>query len=136
MNRWTLSFPRRIDYSAHDEITVGIDLINVAFSVSVDAKLDTGSKCCIFQPRYARWLNLNLADGVPQRFRTAMGSFTGYGHEVALSVGDLQWTTTVYFAEPENFPINVVGRTGFLDHLQIALVDYEQQLFLSPYETG
>jgi hypothetical protein len=29
----------------------------------------------------------------------------------------------------------VVGRIGFLDHLQIGLVDYEQLLYLGPYET-
>ncbi len=42
----------------------------------------------------------------------------------------------ITFAEPEEFPINVVGRVGFLDHLQIGLVDYEQLLYLGPYETA
>ena len=46
----------------------------------------------------------------------------------------LQWDTTVYFAEPEDFPVNVVGRIGFLDHLQIGIVDYDQLLYFSPYE--
>jgi hypothetical protein len=56
-----------------------------------------------------------------------------------------QWTltfpacidyTVVYFAEQENFPVNVVGRIGFLDHLQVGLVDYEQLLYLGPYEVA
>jgi hypothetical protein len=51
-----------------------------------------------------------------------------------LQVGDLQWDTTVYFAEPEDFPINVVVRIGFLDHLQIGIVDYDQLLYFIPYE--
>ena len=38
---------------------------------------------------------------------------------------------TVNFAEPEDFPINVVGRIGFLYHLQIGLIDYEKLLYLS-----
>ena len=71
---------------------------------------------------------------MPEKIRTAAGSFPAYGHEVTLQVGDLQWDTTVYFAEPEDFPVNVVGRIGFLDHLQIGLVDYERQLYLGPYE--
>jgi Aspartyl protease len=136
MNQWTLTFPACIDYSAHDEITVEIDLIHKAFPVTVGAKLDSGSKFCVFQPRYAEWLGLNLTSGIPEKIRTAAGSFPAYGHEVTLQVGDLQWDTTVYFAEPEDFPVNVVGRIGFLDHLQIGLVDYEQLLYLGPYEAA
>jgi hypothetical protein len=135
MSHWSLTFPSCIDYSAHDEITVEIDLVSGGFPVTVGAKLDTGSKFCVFQPRYAEWLGFDLTSGVRERIRTAAGSFPAYGHEVTLHVGDLQWDTTVYFAEPEDFPINVVGRIGFLDHPQVGLVDYEQLLYLGPYET-
>ncbi|NOT62082.1 MAG: hypothetical protein HOP19_17855 [Acidobacteria bacterium] len=37
------------------------------------------------------------------------------------------------FAKPKDFPVNVAGRIGFLDHVQRGLVDYEQLLYLSPY---
>jgi hypothetical protein len=40
----------------------------------------------------------------------------------------------VYFAEDQYFPVNVVGRAGFLDRLKIAPVDYEQMLYLDSYE--
>ena len=134
MSQWTLTFPACIDYGTHDEITIEIDLISRDLHVTVGAKIDSGSKFCIFQPRYAEWLGLDLTSGIPEKIRTAAGSFPAYGHEVTLQVGDLQWDTTVYFAEPEDFPVNVVGRIGFLDHLQIGLVDYERQLYLGPYE--
>ena len=39
----------------------------------------------------------------------------------------------MYFAADENFPVNVVGRLGFLDRLRVGLVDYEQTLYLSAY---
>jgi len=136
MKHWNFAFLAKVDYTRFDEITVPITLRSGISEIVVDAKLDTGSKNCIFQPRYARWLQLDLTSGTPQRFRTAAGSFNAYGHEITLQVGDLQWTTTIYFAEPENFPVNVVGRVGFLDHLQIGLVDYEQQLYLSPYDAA
>ena len=136
MNQWTLTFPARIDYSAYDEITIEIDLISGAFPVTVGAKLDSGSKFCVFQPRYAELLGFELESGIHERIRTAAGSFSAYGHEVTLQVGDLQWDTTVYFAEPEDFPVNVVGRIGFIDHLQIGLVDYEQLLYLGTYEAS
>lgn len=136
MKPWSLSFPTLVDYRNHDEITVEVILMCGTASVKVDAKLDTGSKFCVFQPGWAAWLGLDLHNGTPQRIRTAAGSFPAYGHEVSLQVGDLEWQTTVFFAEPEDFPINVVGRIGFLDHLQIALVDYEQLLYLGPYEAA
>jgi hypothetical protein len=36
--------------------------------------------------------------------------------------------------ESEAFDLNVVGRVGFLDHLRVALVDYEQTFYASLYE--
>ena len=134
MNHWSLTFPTLIDYREYDEITVKVDLISGASAITVNAKLDCGSKFCVFQPHFARLLGFELERGVPQRIRTAAGSFPAYGHEVTLTVGELEWQTTVYFAEPEDFPINVVGRIGFLDHLRVGLVDYEQLLYLGPYE--
>ncbi len=136
MSQWTLTFPTLVDYRKHDEITVEVMLVSGTASVKVDAKLDCGSKFCVFQPGWAAWLGLDLLSGVPQRIRTAAGSFLAYGHEVTLTVGELEWQTTVYFAEPEDFPINVVGRIGFLDHSQVGLVDYEQKLYLGPYEAA
>ena len=133
MNIWTLDFNERIDYSQDDEINIPIKLFSADGFVRVNAKLDTGSKFCIFQPDQASLLGLDLESGDFERIRTAAGSFPAYGHEVRLVVGDLEWQTTVYFAEPENFPINVVGRIGFLDHVQAGLVDYEQLLYLNPY---
>jgi hypothetical protein len=46
MNQWTLTFPACVDYSAHDKITVEIDLISGALPVTVGAKLDSCSKFC------------------------------------------------------------------------------------------
>jgi hypothetical protein len=136
MNHWSLTFPTLIDYREYDEITVKVDVISGASSITVNAKLDCGSKFCVFQSHFARLLGFELERGVPQRIRTAAGSFPAYGHEVTLTVGELEWQTIVYFAEPENFPINVVGRIGFLDHLRVGLVDYEQRLYLGPYEAA
>jgi hypothetical protein len=134
MNHWSLTFLSRVDSGANGEITVVVDLVSGGYPVTVGAKVDTGSKFCVFQPRYAEWLGFDLTSGIREKIRTAAGSFPAYGHEVKLSVGDLQWDTTVYFAEPEDFPVNVVGRIGFLDHLQIGLVDYEQLFYFGPYQ--
>ncbi|MFL6274994.1 MAG: hypothetical protein ACJ74G_07250 [Blastocatellia bacterium] len=134
MNAWILDFADRLTYSKHDEITIEIFLSgNSSIPVAVVAKVDIGSKFCMFQPRYADVLGFDLQTGLRQSIRTPAGSFTAYGHEITLTAGDMEWDTIVYFAEPESFPINVVGRVGFFDHLQVGLVDYEQLLYLSPY---
>lgn len=137
MSEFSLGFSDRISYSRYDEITVEIFLSsNPETHVAVDAKVDTGSKFCIFQPRYAFLLGFDLKAGLRERIRTAAGHFIAYGHEVTLRVTDIEWDTLVYFAEMENFPVNVVGRVGFLDHLQVGLVDYEQLLYLGPFEAA
>ena len=66
--------------------------------------------------------------------RTATGSFTAYGHEVTIKVGQLEWQADVYFAEDEGFPVSVVGRVGFLDRLRLGLTDFEQLLYLGAYD--
>ncbi len=135
MSAWSLSFSDRLDYSKYDEITVEIFLSgNSSTYIAIDAKVDTGSKFCVFQPHYAVLLGLDLETGVRQRIRTAAGAFIAYGHEVTITVSDFEWDAVVYFAEPEDFPVNVVGRVGFLDQLRVGLVDYEQLLYISSYD--
>ena len=137
MSEFSLVFSNRLSYSRYDEITTEIVLSSgSAIHVAIEAKVDTGSKFCIFQPRYAFLLGFDLKAGLRETIRTAAGHFTAFGHEVTLTVSDIEWDTLVYFAEMENFPVNVVGRVGFLDHLQVGLVDYEQLLYLGPFEAA
>jgi hypothetical protein len=135
VNSWQLTFSERHDYSEYSDILLPLVISSdVSNQVLVRAKLDTGSDLCIFQRRYAELLNLELERGTPKRIRTVTGSFTAYGHELTLIVGRLEWHAIIYFAEPESFPINVVGRIGFLDRLRVGLVDYEQRLYLNAYD--
>jgi hypothetical protein len=128
---YNLDFSHRHSYAPHLAITIPVVLISdVDNRIGVSAKLDTGSAYCIFEKRYADWLELDLTSGVPAKIATATGSFYCYGHELTLSVLDLEWQAVIYFAEMEAFSLNVVGRTGFLDRLQIRIVDYEQLLYL------
>jgi hypothetical protein len=40
---------------------------------------------------------------------------------------------TVYFAAFESFTRNVLGRRGWLDQVQLGLVEYESTLYLNRY---
>jgi hypothetical protein len=132
---YPLDFPHRHSYDLDSAIAVPVLLLSdINTYVDFSAKLDTGSTYCIFQRKYADWLGLNLTSGVETRIATATGSFYCYGHELTLSVFDLEWQAVVYFAEMETFAVNVLGRAGFLDRLQVGIVDYERLLYLGLYE--
>lgn len=131
----TLTFSRQIIYPDDEQginfdVSLSIDDIN---SVSVLVKLDTGSTFCIFQRKYAEALDLEVESGNKKSIRSAKGNFAVYGHTINLNFYDMQWETTIYFAQDEDFPVNVVGRNGFLNFLKIALIDYEQTLYLNTY---
>jgi len=129
---WQITFSDRFNYSQYDDLIFPIALSSdIQTQILVRVKLDTGSTFCVFQPSYAELLEIEIEKGNLQRIRTATGSFTAYGHEITMIVGELEWQAVVYFAEDEFFPVNVVGRVGFLDRLKIGLVDYEQLLYLS-----
>lgn len=132
---WQLYFSERFDYSRFNDITLPIKLSSdKANQILLRAKVDTGSTFCVFQHRYADLLKIDVETGTQRRIRTATGSFGAYGHELTIDVGELEWQAEVFFAEDEGFPINVVGRVGFLDRLRLSVTDYEQFIYLSAYD--
>jgi predicted aspartyl protease len=132
----TLTFGEQINYT-DDRSGICLEVVLAADAdntVSATAKLDTGSTFCVFEKSYADLLGLDLETGEEENFRTATGSFRAFGHEVMLKFAEIEFLTTVYFAEDEHFPVSVLGRIGFLDRLQIGLIDCEQLLFVDSVE--
>ena len=135
MTGHALDFSHRHSYASDLAITIPITLISdINTQVDFSAKLDTGSTYCIFERKYADWLGLDPTSGVETKMATATGSFFCYGHDLMLSVFDLEWQALVYFAESEAFSLNVVGRVGFLDRLRVGIADYEQLIYLGMYD--
>lgn len=135
MTPYSLRFSHRHGYDEYPAITLPVILISDSkLRVGLQAKLDTGSTYCIFEKRYAEWLEMDLTSGTPTRIETPTGSFYCYGHELTLSAFDFEWHAVVYFAEHEGFRTSVVGRVGFLDRLKVGIVDYEQLLYLGLYD--
>jgi len=131
----SLGFSHLHSYPEYPAITVPIVLTSdLKTRVSLHAKLDTGSTYCIFEKRYAEWLDLDLMSGILTRIETPTGSFYCYGHELIVSAFDIEWQAVVYFAEHHAFRTSVVGRVGFLDRLKVGIVDYEQLLYLGLYD--
>lgn len=131
---FTLNFSRFIEYDTGQpgvslEITLGL----VNNSITILAKVDTGSTDCIFARKYGERLGLIIEDGERIRIGTATGGFNAYMHFVTLKVLDYEFNAGVYFIEDENINRSVLGRHGFLDRVKLGLVDYEGKLFLSSY---
>ena len=103
-------------------------------SLSLLANLDTGSSVCIFRKDHGEALGLQLERGIRQRIRTATGSFEAFGHMVSLGVLGMQFEVVVFFAASPEITRAVLGRTGFLDHVRLALIDYDRNLYLSTYD--
>ena len=116
---------------AKSGITVPITLRAGAASVALNAKVDTGATYCIFQRLYGEDLGLDIERGHHQLIGTPTGSFAAYGHNVGLSVLEFEFDVVVYFAADDSFSRDVLGRHGWLNRVQLGLVDYEGKLYLN-----
>lgn len=134
MNRYTERYSYRHLYSAQQHIEVPVTFLSGSGTkLRLTGIIDTGSTFCVLRRQYADYFGLDLTQGIPQRISTAAGSFTAYGHELIIQLFDFQWEAIVYFHESENFSRNILGRIGFIDHLRIGLVDYDETLFVGLY---
>jgi hypothetical protein len=122
-------------HSAADGIEVPITLRFGSQSVDLIATADTGAAHCIFDRKYAEILGLRVESGRLQIFRTVTGSFPAYEHEVTLQMLGIEFSTPVFFAQDSGFARNFLGRTGWLDRLRIAIIDYDRTLYLSEYNS-
>jgi hypothetical protein len=131
---FTLNFSRFVEYDAGlPGISLEVTLSLINSSVTIPAKVDTGSTDCIFARKYGEQLGLVIEDGERIRIGTATGGFDAYRHFVTFRVLDYEFDAGVCFIQDENINRNVLGRHGFLDRVKLGLVDYEGKLFLSPY---
>jgi hypothetical protein len=131
----TLSFQSKYDYS-NSRLGIEVPIVLTtggSRSVRLRAKLDTGASFCIFQREYAEQLGIDV-EGGQHREGTATGTFSVYGHAVTLSCLDWRFETFVYFAIAPGFTRNVVGRSGWLQHFRVGLIDHDCLLFLSQYD--
>lgn len=97
--------------------------------------VDTGATFCLFERSFGDSLKLDVESGIRQEFRTAAGNFLAYGHEVTLSTLGIEVDSIVYFFADEAIRKNVLGRRGWLDRVRLAVVDYEQVLYLAPCDS-
>ncbi len=134
MNGYAIEFSIAHDYDTlKTGITLPVTLGYNSRTVDFEAKLDTGSSHCVFERRFGENLGLEIENGTLEKFGTATVGFYAYGHEISLSVLEIETYAKVYFAREESFTRNVLGRAGFLDRVKLGLIDYEGKLLLNAY---
>lgn len=137
MSEYALNYSHRYDYSDFSSSGIILPITLVAgqgYTLDFRGIVDTGSPFCVLERYNADMLGLDLYSGIQQRMITAAGTFTAYGHELIIQLFDYQWEATVFFHEDEGFSRNILGRTGFIDHLKIGLVDYNETIFIGSYD--
>lgn len=119
-----LSFTESYSYDTLKvDITVPVKLIFGGKFVRLEAKVDTGAENCTFERTHALRLGIDVESGDLVVLNTAAGNFAAYGHDVTLSVLEIETHAKVYFAKEESFTRNVLGRAGFLVRVKLGLID-------------
>jgi hypothetical protein len=103
-------------------------------TIDCEAKVDTGAEFCIFQRVLGEALGLEIEQGHLLIMNSVNGVTRTYGHEVELSTLGMAFYGMVYFAEDYGLSRNLLGRNGWLQQVKLAVVDYEETLYLSAYE--
>jgi hypothetical protein len=75
-----------------------------------------------------------IEQGLPIRLGTLTGSLEAFGHEARVQTGKLAFDSIVYFAKHPGLPRNILGRRGWLRNLRLAVVDYDNRLYLNAYD--
>lgn len=131
-----ISFSTEYRYKDHhDGITIMITLIYGEEFIHTQAKVDTGAEVCIFSNEIGMNLGIPIEQGLPRSFSSLGGVVEAFGHEITLQTGELAFQSVVYFAKYPGLPRNLLGRQGWLRNLKLAVIDYDNLLYLSAYDS-
>lgn len=63
------------------------------------------------------------------------GSFVAYEHEVTIHTLGIEFSSVAFFAQDPAFNRNFVVRSGWLERVRLAIIDYDRMVFLSAYDS-
>lgn len=132
---YQLNFSRKQKYQSSEQgITLEVTVKHGDLYAHCPAKVDTGAQVCLFAREIGESLGLKIEAGLRKDFSTPAGGFVAYGHEVTLEILKTEIHSTVYFAAEKSFKRNLLGREGWLQRLRLAIIDYDEELYLSHYD--
>jgi hypothetical protein len=131
-----LTFDEEYHYrDDEDGITMPTKLTYGGRTIGVTAKVDPGAAVCLFRHEEGLLLGIPIEQGIPIQLGGITGSLDAFGHEVTLQTGNLVFQSVVYFAKYPGVERNLLGRQGWLRNLRLGLIDYDQMLYLSDYNS-
>jgi hypothetical protein len=98
-------------------------------------KADCGAEVCLFSREIGEGLGLQIEQGIPTTLNMLNSSLEVFGHEVVIQTGTLIFQSVIYFAKYPGLPRNILGREGWLRKIRFAVIDYDNLLYLSPYDS-
>lgn len=116
-------------------ITLPVILSSGTNDILVPAKVDTGAAVCLFSNEDGLKLGLPVEQGIPTVLDSLGGPLEAFGHEVTIHTGGLAFYSLVYFAKYPRLPRNILGRQGWLRNIKMALIDYDNLLYLGAYDS-
>jgi hypothetical protein len=132
---FSLNFSQRHIYQSLDTgITLNTILRFGAQEFQCKAKVDTGAQYCLFTREIGELLGIEVENGISRDLGTLTGTLTAFGHEVTLGTSGIFFASTVYFSKNERLPRNLLGREGWLRLLRFAIIDYDEEIYLSRYD--
>ena len=131
-----LNFSEERHYDDNDDgIPIEVSLTYAGTTIEVQAKVDPGAAVCLFSNEDGCDLGIPIEQGIPKRLGGLTGSLEAYGHEVTLQTGEIAFQSLVYFAKYPGLPRNLLGRQGWLRNLRLGIIDYDNLLYLSAYDS-
>jgi hypothetical protein len=129
-----LDFTLRHKYrSLNTGITIDANVIYGERQFKTSAKIDTSAMFCVFEREIGEFCGIDIESGMRKRMATLTGSFMTFGHEVTLQTLGLTLQSFVYFYEDREMERNILGRQGWLQLVRLAVIDYDEELYLSHY---
>jgi hypothetical protein len=98
--------------------------------VDANAKVDPGSKYCLFQRELGERLGLDVLKGSKTILSTLTDTFPAYGHTVTLYTLDLDFEAFVLFHSEYGITRNLLGRVGWLNNTHFALTMDDEMIHL------
>jgi hypothetical protein len=131
-----LNFPLLYHFTrTKDGITIPVSLGQGTLIAQTVAKIDTGAEYCLFRREIGEALELEIESGLPKNFATLTGTIEAFGHQVTLQSFEFTFQSFVYFAKEYQLLRNLLGSVGWLRNFKLGLVDYDELLYLAPYDS-
>jgi hypothetical protein len=130
-----INFSEELRYDGdRNGISLMITLMHQGNEMTVPAKIDTGADVCLFSHEIGVALGIPIEQGEYLLLGGLTGTLEAYGHGVTLQSGNIAVQSIVYFAKYPGLQRNLLGRQGWLRNLKLGLIDYDNLLYLSPYD--